>query len=62
MYEHTNHGHYWMKTPDASRAVTKKKSGEYVEGARRGSLLDAEPEERPRRRSGGECPCQDALG
>jgi hypothetical protein len=60
--EHPDDSHYYMKTPDAVRSVTKKETRDCVEGARGHSLLNTEAEERTGGRSRGECPRQDALG
>ena len=59
--EHAHNSHYWMKTPDAVRSVTKKETCDGVEGARGGALLNAKAEERARGGGRGECPRQDAL-
>jgi uncharacterized protein (DUF1800 family) len=59
--EHADNSHYWMKTPDAIGSVTKKETGDGVEGACGHSLLNAKTEERPCGRRRSECPRQNAL-
>src|SRR5687768_538604 len=59
--EHAHYGHYWMKTPDAVRSVTKKETRDGIEGPRGHPLLNAEAEERPRGRGRDECPREDTL-
>jgi uncharacterized protein (DUF1800 family) len=60
-HDDAQHRHYWMKTPDTVRSVTKNETGDGVEGARGRALLDAESQERPRDRGRGECPREESL-